>query len=67
MPNVNVNIEIFCDCGEGLCNQSVGGDGSITVSPCERCVEEARSESYNDGYDAGYEDGYKKCYKDNEK
>jgi hypothetical protein len=39
MPNVKVNIEIFCDCGEGLCNQSVGGDGSITVSPCERCME----------------------------
>jgi len=52
--NVDVNIEVWCSCGEGLCGQTRAQRGSFTVEPCEKCLENARQE----GYDEGHEDGY---------
>lgn len=67
MPEINVEVEIYCSCGNGLCNQSVGGIGRrgipfITVEPCEKCLEKARRE----GYDEGYSEYEKEKEKDNE-
>lgn len=58
MPEVSVEIEIYCSCGEGLCNTSTGGSGRrgepiITVEPCEKCLEKARDEGYDQGYSEG--------------
>ena len=32
MPEVSVEIEVFCHCGEGLCGQSTGGTGSFEMN-----------------------------------
>ena len=55
MPEVHVDIEVWCSCGEGLCNQSSAHlyKQGVVVDPCEKCLEEARKE----GYDEGYSDG----------
>lgn len=56
MPTFNVDFEVFCLCGEGLCNQSVAESGrrglKVIVSPCPKCQEKA----YERGYDKGTED-----------
>ena len=43
-PTVNVEIEVWCSCGEGLCNQSQGKNSGIVVEPCEVCMDIAREE-----------------------
>jgi hypothetical protein len=69
MPEIRVDVEIYCSCGEGLCRQSDAGNTRgrgtpyITVSPCEKCLEKAK----DDGRDKGYSDGYSDGYKDKEK
>jgi len=56
MPSFEVEFEVFCSCGEGLCGQSVGsldrGGPRVTVEPCEKCKDRA----YEDGYDSGCRD-----------
>lgn len=66
MPEISIEIEVFCSCGEGLCHQSTGDSGtiigyrnrgpSITVEPCEKCQDRARQEGYQDGYDSAHEE-----------
>lgn len=63
MPEVTVNIEIYCDkCGAGLCNQStfvktrVREEPSFRVQPCEKCMDEARDEGYQDGHQVGFQE-----------
>jgi len=53
MPEISIEIEVYCSCGTGLCNQSTGslghrgrGGSFITVEPYERCLEKARAEGY---------------------
>lgn len=62
MPEISVNIEVFCaKCGEGLCNQTeftttrYRGEPSFRVMPCERCLAEAHDDGYNEGHDKGFE------------
>ncbi len=57
MPEISIDVEVWCSCGEGLCSQSSAeyrGRG-IVVEPCEKCLEVART----GGYDEGYEEGQK--------
>jgi len=62
MPEVSIDIEIYCSCGQGLCSQSTGGSGrygpNITVEPCEKCVDES--------YERGVEDGWEKAQDERE-
>ena len=55
MPEISIDIEIFCSCGVGLCNKSSDssrrGRSSFTVEPCEKCL----AKYYDEGYDKGYE------------
>lgn len=47
MPVVEVDIEVWCSCGEGLCHQVSqrrGRTGNIQVEPCEKCLEAARED-----------------------
>ena len=52
MPEITVECEVFCSCGEGLCGQSAGGSGQygpvITVEPCQKCLDAARKEGYTE-------------------
>jgi len=55
MPEFSVDFEVFCSCGEGLCDQSTGSNKRgprVTVEPCQKCLQKE--------YDAGVEEGYKK-------
>lgn len=50
MPNID--IEVYCSCGNGLCNQSQSkGYGQLIIEPCEDCLKK----KYNEGYEDGYE------------
>jgi len=55
MPSFDVDFEVFCGCGAGLCNQSKGTSScnglTVTVEPCEKCIEKAREEGYDEGYE----------------
>lgn len=72
MPALELEFEVYCACGEGLCQQTTEGRTRgrgmpfITVTPCEKCMERARDEGYSMGYgeglDEGREQGYSKGY-----
>lgn len=51
MPYVEVEIQVWCSCGAGLCGTSTGGNGGVIVEPCERCLAEAKKESFDEGYE----------------
>jgi len=58
MPEIAIEIEIWCSCGNGLCSQSTVkrsryGEGFV-VEPCEKCLERARDEGYAEGHDAAF-------------
>ena len=49
MPTIEVELEVWCSCGNGLCNQSSVKTGrylGITVEPCEKCLAAAREDGY---------------------
>ena len=64
MQSVEIEIEVWCSCGEGLCRQSTGGRGGVTVEPCEKCLEYERDEYYNRGYEEGRDQGYEDARED---
>ena len=49
MPSLE--FEVYCGCGEGLCNETVVKGGTVTVGPCSRCKEFNYEEGYTEGYD----------------
>jgi hypothetical protein len=54
MPQITIDIEVWCSCGQGLCSQSYEKKGGIQVEPCEHCLEKARREAYNEGYEKAF-------------
>ena len=60
MPSFEVEFEVFCSCGEGLCNQSMGSlmrrGPIVTVEPCDKCLIKAYDKGYDEGYNIGYRD-----------
>lgn len=58
--DIEVEIEVWCSCGNGLCNVTTVDGTSITVEPCEVCMEAARQDGYDDGYSVGYEEAREK-------
>ena len=66
MPTVQVEIQIWCDCGEGLCRQAEGSEGTITVDPCGKCLENARREGWDEGDEEGYQRGYDEATEEHE-
>jgi len=60
--DVKVDVEIWCGCGEWLCNQSRDASSRsqhrIEVEPCEKCLDRAREAEYQKGYDKGHNEGY---------
>lgn len=57
MPSLE--FEVWCSCGNGLCNQTKEVRGGIEVEPCEKCLDEARADGHDAGYDEGYNEGNK--------
>jgi len=60
MPELTVEFEVYCSCGNGLCGQTTDGGenkwGSyITVEPCEKCLDQKYDEGHEDGYEEGSE------------
>lgn len=53
MPNIE--IEVWCSCGEGLCYQTRVNGTALTVEPCEACLKERYDEGYEDGVVDGKE------------
>ena len=50
MPLIEIEFEVWCSCGNGLCNQTRDRKGGIEVEPCEKCLEKAREEGKEEGY-----------------
>ncbi|KKK89787.1 hypothetical protein LCGC14_2729590 [marine sediment metagenome] len=57
MTDITLNVEIYCSCGEGLCNQT---DGTSTrhrsapcfvVEPCTKCLEREYDRGYSKAED----------------
>ncbi len=62
MPDISVNIDVYCDrCGAGLCQQTsvnnYRGNQSFSVAPCQTCLDEAKDEGYQDGLVDTIEEG----------
>jgi hypothetical protein len=51
---VDVEFEVFCQCGAGLCNQSdtrssrARGMPQVVVEPCEKCLKQAAEKAADD-------------------
>ncbi|KKL71095.1 hypothetical protein LCGC14_2098320 [marine sediment metagenome] len=65
MPEVNVEVEVYCSCGEGLCNQTTTGQTPgrgqpfFTVEACTTCLAKERDEGFQAGQDAAVEEAEK--------
>lgn len=53
MPELTLEFDVYCSCGEGLCGQTTENRPShyrssqgITVEPCQKCLDVARDEGY---------------------
>lgn len=48
---VDIDFEVFCTCGNGICNKSetrksrVRGEPQVVVEPCEICIKSAVKEA----------------------
>jgi hypothetical protein len=59
MPEIKVNIEIFCDkCGDGLCGNTSArhksgrySEEAYFVEPCEKCLKEEHEKGWQEGKD----------------
>jgi hypothetical protein len=55
---IDVDFEVFCSCGNGLCNQSETrssrhrGTPQVVVEPCEKCLASARTDGATEGADS---------------
>ena len=56
MPSfkVDVDFEVYCSCGAGLCQQAEGdtdrnGKHKVTVEPCKKCLDAAEDKGYDRG------------------
>lgn len=51
MPEFSLSFEVYCSCGEGLCNQTttrmsrLRGEPQAVVEPCQKCLQAARDEA----------------------
>ncbi len=55
MPELKIDVEVWCECGAGLCHQSAAatkGTG-VVVEPCESCLDNAKEEGDSEGYIRG--------------
>lgn len=55
MPVIPCEFEVYCSCGQGLCNNSTEGTNRhshyITIEPCQKCLDSKYEEGHSDGFD----------------
>ena len=61
MPEVEVNIELYCSCGAGICNNATAGSDCrgqpmFTIEPCSVCLDAAEVQGHSEGYESAVED-----------
>lgn len=58
MPELKIEFEVFCSCGNGLCNKTTVDrrNDKITIEPCEVCLGKAKDEGHQEGYDKALQD-----------
>jgi hypothetical protein len=59
VPEITIDVEIWCSCGAGLCRQSTvhpRGRG-IIVEPCERCLKEAEKKGHEEAQEEASAEG----------
>ena len=63
MPIFDIEFEVYCSCGAGLCNQSHTevrrGISRVTVEPCSACLEKAKDRGEELGYNQGIKESEK--------
>lgn len=56
MPTLEHEFEVWCRCGEGLCNQTDTVNKprkhGIIVTPCQKCLEKEFDRGYQEGKDS---------------
>lgn len=60
MPTLDIDFDVYCSCGNGLCAQTdvkYGHRGAISViiEPCDKCLDKAQEAGYERGFDAALE------------
>jgi len=50
MAEVKVEIDLECKCGNGLDVKVDKWGTGLIITPCEKCLREARDEGYHEGY-----------------
>jgi hypothetical protein len=60
MPEIEVNIELYCEtCGAGICGLGTAtktrGQACFRIEACDKCVSNADDAGYKRGYDEGYQ------------
>jgi hypothetical protein len=58
-----IEFEVVCSkCGKGLCGtvkvEHSRWTTTISLPPCEKCIENAYDDGHSDGYDEGLSEGY---------
>jgi len=66
MPEISIEVEVWCSCGEGLCGQTTDagkrGRAGVSVEPCGKCLGRAEQE----GHDRGFEEAREQYQSDEE-
>ena len=57
MATVEIEVDVFCSCGE-LLGSTQMRSSDIEVEPCSKCIDGA--------WDEGHGEGYDKCEKERE-
>jgi hypothetical protein len=61
MPEISVDIDIYCACGTHLCHLTTAGSKHgrpcFTIKPCPECMEAEKDKGDTEGYERGLADG----------
>ena len=49
MPTLAHDFEVYCACGNGICNNTAVNDKrqQLIIEPCKKCMAEKETEIYN--------------------
>ena len=65
MPEISVDIDIYCACGKHMCQMATSGSKHgrpcFTIEPCPACLETEKDKGDTEGYKRGLADGQKEA------
>ncbi len=55
MPKFELEFEVYCSCGNQLCDYvyGKGEEHLILIVPCQKCLDKAEVKGFNEGYEKG--------------